>query len=109
MPHTITTNTLKITIPLKANQIPKNLVPAEPAPTGNPTLNIQLQDTSTIIPCQLSGKNARKTLKALATQPEDTNLVLNGNLTPGIKQGTWQIINASFQVFLKPQPQETQP
>jgi hypothetical protein len=109
MQPTIAVSTLKITIPLRAHQVPKDLVPPEPAPTGNPILLIELQGCSTPIPAQLSGKNARKTLKALAGQPEDTPLVLNGNLAPGLKSGTWQITGASFQVFSKPTTTDPNP
>jgi hypothetical protein len=38
MTHTIEASTLKVTIVLKAYQIPKDLVPPEPAPAGNPVL-----------------------------------------------------------------------
>lgn len=104
MPHTVEAAALKVTIPLRASQIPKDLVPPEPAPAGNPVLLVQLQGCTTPIPAALSGRNARRTLKSLVGQPEDTNLALGGTLVPGVKSGTWQITNASLQVFAKQQP-----
>ena len=66
MGNTVTVPTLKVTIPLRPDQIPPGLVPAEPAPVGNPILTVQLAGTNVIVPVHLSGKNARKTLKLLA-------------------------------------------
>jgi hypothetical protein len=63
MGNPITVSTLKVTIPLRPDQIPADLVPAEPLPTGSPVLTVQFQGTSVVVPIQLGGKNARKTLR----------------------------------------------
>ena len=49
MANLITVPTLKVTVPLKPTDLPADLVPAEPAPTGNPVLTVQLQGTSVIV------------------------------------------------------------
>ena len=101
--NTVTVPTLKIVIPLRPDQIPPGLVPAEPAPVGAPVLNVQLAGTGMTIPVHLSGKNARKTLKLLAQHgAANVNLVVNGTLKPGPQAGTWMVAEASFQTFIKP-------
>ena len=100
---------LRITIPLKPSDLPATLVPAEPAPVGNPVLNVQLQGTDVVVPVYLSGKNARKTLKTVAQHgAENVNMVVNGVLKPGV-QGGWIVDSASFQVFVKSAPTEAAP
>jgi hypothetical protein len=105
----VTVQTLKITIPIKPSDLPATLVPAEPLPTGNPVLNVQLQGTDVVVPVFLSGKNARKTLKTVAQHgAENVNLVINGVLKPGALGG-WVVDSASFQVFVKSAPTEAAP
>ena len=109
MGNPITVPTLKVTVPLKPTDLPADLVPPEPAPVGNPVLTVQLAGTGVILPIQLGGKNARKTLKLLAQHgPDGISLVINGSLKPG-PNGTWLITDASFQSFVKntPAPEST--
>ena len=104
MANPITVPAIKVTIPLRPEQIPPGLVPAEPAPVGAPILTVQLAGTNVIVPVHLSGKNARKTLKLLAQHgPDGVNLVVNGTLKPGPQAGTWMVAEASFQSFVKSQ------
>ena len=110
MANLITVPALKVTIPLKPDQIPSDLVPAEPLPTGNPVLTVQLAGTGIVVAVHLSGKNARKTMKLLAQHgPGNINLVVNGNLRPGPQAETWMVAEASFQTFIKPQPSDATP
>ena len=103
MANPVTVPAIKVTVPLKPTDLPADLVPAEPLPTGNPVLTVQLQGTGVIVPVHLSGKNARKTTKLIAQHGADSvNLVINGNLKPG-PNGTWLITEASFQTFIKTQ------
>ena len=109
MGNSVTVSTLKIVIPIKPQDIPATLVPPEPAPVGNPVLNVQLQGTDVVVPVYLSGKNARKTLKTVAQHgAENVNMVVNGVLKPGA-QGGWVVAEASFQVFVKSAPTEAAP
>ena len=106
--NNITVSAVKVTIPLKPADLPANLVPPEPAPTGNPVLNVQLAGTNVVVPVHLSSKNARKTLKLLAQHGADSiNLVINGVLKPGVAHGTWMIAEASFQTFVKSSASDT--
>ena len=75
----LTVPTIKVVIPVKPTDIPKDLVPPEPSPPGNPVLHIQLAGTDLTIPVHLA----------------------NGVLKPGIKTGTFMIVEASLQTFTK--------
>jgi hypothetical protein len=98
----LTVPTIKVVIPVKPTDIPKDLVPPEPSPPGNPVLHIQLAGTDLTIPVQLAGKSTRKALRVLATtDPSTVAVTLNGVLKPGIKTGTFMIVEASLQTFTK--------
>ena len=53
MANPITVPAIKVTIPLRPDQIPPGLVPAEPAPVGAPILTVQLAGTNVIVPVHL--------------------------------------------------------
>ena len=62
---------LKVTVPLAADALPRDLVPME-GPAGEPTLELVLDGGPLTARAQLNGKNYRKMLKQIAehqTQP----------------------------------------
>jgi hypothetical protein len=59
------------------------LVPPEPAPAGNPVLNVELEGSDVVLRATLNGKSVRRALKVIAKHgAENVNAVLQGNLKP---------------------------
>jgi hypothetical protein len=59
------------------------LVPPEPAPAGNPVLDVVLEASTIVLRATLNGKSVRKALKVIAEHgAENVNAVLQGNLKP---------------------------
>ena len=73
---------LKVTVPLAADALPRDLVPME-GPAGEPTLELVLDGTSLTARARLNGKNYRKMLKQIAEQgAANVAVVLQGVLRP---------------------------
>jgi hypothetical protein len=106
----ITVTAVKVAIPLRPHQIPRDLVPPEPAPAGTPVLRLQLEGTDTTVTAQLNGKSCRKLLKQIAEYgPDNTSIILQGNLKPGLMPGSFTLEGAGFQAFNKAPTQPTGP
>ena len=58
---------LKVTVPLSAEALPRDLVPRE-GPAGEPTLDLVLEGSPLTTRAKLNGKNYRKMLKQIAEQ-----------------------------------------
>jgi hypothetical protein len=99
-------SSLKVTLPLKPDQLPTDLVPPD-GPPGEPILELHL-DPGTIIVARVNGKNYRRMLKTVSEHsPDQVVIILQGNLKPGIKSGTLQLESAGFSVQVKtPKPAE---
>ncbi len=97
---------LKVTVPLKADQLPRDLVPPEPAPVGEPMLELALEGGFTAR-AKINGKNYRRMLKQIAEQGgENVVIILPGTLKPpAAKGGPYTIDGAGFQYTVKtPKP-----
>ena len=99
---------LKVTLPLAADTLPRDLVPME-GPAGEPTLELVLDGTSLTARARLNGKNYRKMLKQIVEHGADNVVVvLQGVLRPpAAPGGPFVLEGAGFQVNIKtPRPAE---
>ena len=100
---------LKVTVPLAADALPRDLVPLE-GPAGEPTLELVLDGTPLTARARLNGKNYRKMLKQIAEHGADNMAVaLQGVLRPPPVPGDPFVLEgAGFQAVVKtPRPAES--
>jgi hypothetical protein len=105
---TIRVGGLKVALPLPADQLPGDLVPAD-GPAGEPTLDVVLGDGALTVWAKLNGKNYRKLLKQIAgAGAANVLVVLQGNLRPPATPGQPFVLeSAGFQANVKtPRPAE---
>ena len=98
----------KVTVPLAADALPRDLVPME-GPAGEPTLELVLAGTPLTARARLNGKNYRKLLKQVAEHGAgNVVVVLQGVLRPpAARGGPFVLEGAGFQVNIKaPRPAE---
>ena len=77
---TIRVPAVKVTVPLAAEALPRDLVPMD-GPAGEPTLELVLDGTSLTARAKLNGKNYRKLLKQIAEVGADNvSVVLKRDL-----------------------------
>ena len=97
----ITVPGLKVAVPLKADALPRGLVPPD-GPAGEPVIELRIEGAPTTIVARINGKNYRKMLKTVAEHGADSVvIVLQGNLRPGSRPGTLTLESAGFQVNVK--------
>ena len=99
---------LKVTVPLAADALPRDLVPLD-GPAGEPTLELVLEGGSLTARARLNGRNYRKLLKQVAEQGAgNVAVVLQGVLRPpAAPGGPFVLEGAGFQVNVKtPRPAE---
>ena len=99
---------LKVTVPLAADALPRDLVPME-GPAGEPTLELVLDGGPLTARARLNGKNYRKLLKQVAEHGAgNVVVVLQGVLRPpAAPGGPFVLEGAGFQVNVKtPRPAE---
>jgi hypothetical protein len=99
---------LKVTLPLAADALPRDLVPME-GPAGEPTLEVVLDGSPLTARARLNGKNYRKLLKQVAEHGAgNVVVVLQGVLRPPAAPGAPFVLEgAGFQVNIKtPRPAE---
>jgi hypothetical protein len=99
---------LKVAVPLAADALPRDLVPAD-GPAGEPTIDLVLDGGSLTAQAKLNGKNYRKMLKQIAEQGAgNVAVVLQGVLRPpAAPGGPFVLEGAGFQVNVKtPRPAE---
>jgi hypothetical protein len=100
---------LKVTVPLTADALPRDLVPME-GPAGEPTLELVLDGGPLTARARLNGKNYRKMLKQIAEHGAgNVVVVLQGVLRPpAAPGGPFVLEGAGFQVNIKtPRPAES--
>ena len=99
---------LKVTVPLAADLLPRDLVPMD-GPAGDPTLDLVLGDGSLTARAKLNGKNYRKLLKQITEHgAANVVVVLQGLMRPpAAPGGPFELEGAGFQVNVKtPRPAE---
>jgi len=97
---------LKVAVPLKPDQLPRDLVPPEPAPVGEPVIELVLEG-GLMARAKINGKNYRRMLKQIAEQgAEHVVIILQGTLKPpAAKGGPYALEGAGFQYTVKaPKP-----
>ncbi len=107
----ITVPGLKVSVPLRPDQLPRDLVPPEPAPVGEPVLELALEGGFTAR-AKINGKNYRRMLKQIAEQgAENMVIILQGALKPPTAKGEpYTLDGAGFQYTVKtPKPAEPAP
>ena len=98
----------KVTVPLSAEALPRDLVPMD-GPAGEPTLDLVLEGTPLTARAKLNGKNYRKLLKQVAeVGAGNMSIVLQGTLRPPASAGGPYVLDsAGFQANVKaPRPAE---
>src|SRR3954447_12268942 len=105
MTATIRVPGLKVTIPLAADALPRDLVPME-GPAGDPVLDLVLEGGSLTVRAKLNGKNYRKLIKQVAEHGADRVAVaLQGVLRPpAAAGGPFVLEGAGFQAVVKAAP-----
>jgi len=105
---TIQVPTLKVTVPLADDALPRDLVPTD-GPAGEPVLDLVLEGGSLTVRAKLNGKNYRKLLRQIAEHGADhvavaLQGVLRSPVSPG---GPFVLEGAGFQAVVKaPRPPE---
>jgi hypothetical protein len=103
---TIQVSALKVTVPLAADALPRDLVPSD-GPAGEPTLDLVLEGGSLTVRARLNGKNYRKLLRQVAEHGAGNLAVfLQGVLRPPSTPGDPFVLEgAGFQAVVKaPRP-----
>jgi hypothetical protein len=99
---------LKVAVPLPAEALPRDIVPAD-GPPGEPTLDLVLEGTPLAARARINGRNYRRMLKQIDEQgAANVAVVLQGVLRPpATPGGPYVLEGAGFQVNVKtPKPAE---
>ena len=93
---------LKVTVPLVADALPRDLVPMD-GPAGEPVLDLVLEGGSLTVRAKLNGKNYRKLLKQVAEHGADhVAVALQGVLRPpATPGGPFVLEGAGFQAVVQ--------
>jgi hypothetical protein len=105
---TIHVPSLKVTVPMAAAALPRDLVPIE-GPAGEPALDLVLEGGSLAVRAKINGKNFRKLLKQVDEHgPDNMAVALQGVLRPPASAGGPFVLDgAGFQAVVKtPRPAE---
>lgn len=101
---------LKVTVPLSADALPRDLVPMD-GPAGEPALDLVLEGGLTAR-ARLNGKNYRRMIKQVVELGSgNVSVVLQGVLRPPAAPGEpFALTDAGFQVNVKtPKPAAAEP
>jgi hypothetical protein len=97
---TIRVKGLKVAVPLRAAEVPRDLVPME-GPAGEPVIDLAVEGSDLVVRARLNGKNYRKMLKTIDEHGADNvAVVLQGLLRPA-GDGGYMLEGAGFQVNVK--------
>src|ERR1700712_63361 len=97
---------LKVTVPMSAATLPRDLVPME-GPAGEPTFDIVLEGGSLTVRAKINGENYRKLVKQIGEHGGARGgLALRGVLRPPASPGgPFVLEGAGFQAVVKtPRP-----
>ncbi len=99
---TIRVPSLKVTVPLAAAALPRNLVPKD-GPAGEPVLDLVLEGGSLTLRAKINGKNYRKLIKQVEEHgAENMAVALQGVLRPPESPGgPFVLEGAGFQAVVK--------
>src|SRR3954468_1882998 len=78
----IRVNGLKVAVPLRAADVPRDLVPME-GPAGEPVIELAVEGSNLVVRAKFNGKNYRRMLKTIDEHGADNvAVVLQGLLRP---------------------------
>src|SRR4051794_2118926 len=96
---TIRVKGLKVAVPLRSDEVPRDLVPMD-GPAAEPVIELALEGSSLTVRAKFNGKNYRKMLKTIDEHgAHNVAVVLQGTLRPD--QGGYTLDGAGFQVNVK--------
>jgi hypothetical protein len=98
---------LKVTT-LVPPSVLSGLVPPEPQPAGNPTLDLEVEGGGLAVRAVLNGKSVRKILRLIAEHGADSvNVVLQGTMKPqNGREGRYLLEAAGLSATIKtPKPE----
>jgi hypothetical protein len=101
---------LKVTVPLAADALPRDLVPMD-GPAGEPVLDLVLEGGALTVRAKINGKNYRKLMKQVAEHgPDRMAVALQGTLRPPASAGgPFLLESAGFQAVVKAEPPRPAP
>jgi hypothetical protein len=104
---TIRVKGLKVAVPLRAADVPRDIVPME-GPAGEPVIDLAVEGSDLVVRARFNGKNYRPMLKTIDEHgPGNVAVVLQGLLRPA-EGGGFSLEGAGFQVNVKtPKPATT--
>ena len=108
---TIRVPSWKVTVPLAADLLPRDLVPMD-GPAGEPSIDLVLDGASLTARAKINGKNYRKMIKQIDDHgAANVVVVLQGVLRPPAGQSAPYVLEgAGFQVNVKaPKPVDPAP
>src|SRR5512135_53330 len=94
---------IKVAVPLKADAIPRNLVPME-GPAGEPVIELVLEGSTLTVVAKLNGKSYRKMLKTIAEHGKDNVVVVLQGVMRDPGGGEFDLDGAGFQINVKSPP-----
>jgi hypothetical protein len=95
-PVTLHLKGLKINTLVPPDALPADLVPPEPAPAGDPVVDLALEGSDLIVRARLNGKSVRKALKAIAAQGAgNVHVLLQGTLKPPAAAGGPYVLDSA--------------
>jgi hypothetical protein len=87
---------LKVNTLIPPDALPADLVPPEPAPAGEPTIDIELEGSPLVVRARLNGKSIRRALKQIAELgAANVNVLLQGNLKPPAEAGGPYVLDSA--------------
>src|SRR3954451_3866249 len=97
---TIRVNGLKVAVPIRAEAIPRDIVPMD-GPAGEPVIELALEGSGLLVRAKFNGKNYRKMLRTIDEHgAANVAVVLQGLLRPA-EGGGFHLEGAGFQVNVK--------
>jgi hypothetical protein len=101
---------IKVTTLIPPDALPKDLIPPEPAPAGDPVIDLALEGSPLVVRAKLNGKSVRKVLKTIAEHgPAGVNVMLQGNLKPGPTPGGPFVLESAGLAVTPKVPKEPAP
>src|SRR3954453_17781527 len=104
---TIRVKGLKVAIPLRAAEVPRDLVSMD-GPAGEPVIDLAVEGSNLVVRARLNGKNYRKMLKTIDEHGADNVVVVLQGLLRPAEGGGYLLEGSGFQVNVKtPKPATT--
>src|SRR3954447_14463462 len=96
---TIKVKGLKVAVPLRADEVPRGLVPMD-GPAGEPVIELAVEGSGLAVRAKFNGKNYRRMLRTIDEHGADDVAVVLQGLLPA-EGGGYMLEGAGFQVNVK--------